>query len=448
MDFHSLPIPPSVLQGIDTVGFTRCTPIQESALPVALKGKDVAGQAQTGTGKTAAFLITLFTRLLEHPRKPGPVQGNPRAFVVAPTRELVVQILDDAKTLGQFTGLKMTAAFGGVDYEKQRQILLGEVDLLVGTPGRLIDYLKQGVYSLKAVEVLVIDEADRMFDMGFIDDIRYLLRRLPPPQQRQSFLFSATLSQRVWELAYEFMNDPVQIAVTPERVAAENVEQVLYHASQDEKFNLLLGLLQREQPERTLIFVNMKVVGERVADRLAAHGYHVRAITGNVDQKVRLKIMEAFKGGRLPILVATDVASRGLHIEAVSHVINYDLPQDAEDYVHRIGRTARAGAAGKAISLCDEEGAFYLEAIEKFVGHKLPVDWADDSLFLPDTARTERGRSKRTPLASPAPAPKAAGGQGAQGQGNRRRRHRSGGGGRSGAPGGQAPPAPRAPGSA
>jgi ATP-dependent RNA helicase RhlB len=426
MDFHSLPIPAPVLQGIDTLGFTRCTPIQESALPVALKGKDVAGQAQTGTGKTAAFLIVLFTRLLERPRKPGPAEGMPRAFVVAPTRELVVQILQDAKDLGHFTGIKMTAAFGGVDYEKQRQTLRGEVDLLVGTPGRLIDYFKQGVYSLKAVEVLVIDEADRMFDMGFIDDIRYLLRRLPPPQQRQSFLFSATLSQRVWELAYEFMNDPVQIAVTPERVTAEKVEQVLYHVSQDEKFNLLLGLLEREKPERTLIFVNMKVVGERVADRLAAHGYQVRAITGDVDQKVRLRIMEAFKGGRLPILVATDVASRGLHIEAVSHVINYDLPQDPEDYVHRIGRTARAGATGKAISLCDEEGAFYLEAIEKFIGDKVPVDWADDSLFLPDTARVERGRSRRVSLDAPRPGAAGAGAGGGPG-GQRRRRRRRGG---------------------
>jgi ATP-dependent RNA helicase RhlB len=347
--------------------------------------------------------------------------------VLAPTRELAVQILEDAKALGQFTGLKMVAAFGGVDYEKQRQALQGEVDLLVGTPGRLIDYFKQGVYSLKAVQVLVVDEADRMFDMGFIDDIRYLLRRLPPPQQRQSFLFSATLSQRVWELAYEFMNEPVQIAVTPEQVTVEKVDQVLYHVSKEEKFNLLLGLLQREQPERTLIFVNMKVVGERVADRLAAHGYHARAITGDVEQRVRLKIMEAFKGGRLPVLVATDVASRGLHIEAVSHVINYDLPQDAEDYVHRIGRTARAGAAGKAISLCDEEGAFYLEAIEKFIGQKIPVDWADDSLFLPDTGRVERGRSKRMPLGgAPAPAPTGGGGGGA---GKRRRRRRGGGGG-------------------
>jgi ATP-dependent RNA helicase RhlB len=435
MDFHSLPIPAPVLQGIDTLGFTRCTPIQESALPVALKGKDVAGQAQTGTGKTATFLIVIFTRLLERPRRPGPPTGLPRAFVLAPTRELAVQILEDAKVLGQFTGLKMVAAFGGVDYEKQRQALLGEVDLLVGTPGRLIDYFKQGVYSLKAVEVLVVDEADRMFDMGFIDDIRYLLRRLPPPQQRQSFLFSATLSQRVWELAYEFMNEPVQIAVTPEQVTVEKVDQVLYHVSKEEKFNLLLGLLQREQPERTLIFVNMKVVGERVADRLAAHGYQARAITGDVEQRVRLKIMEAFKGGRLPVLVATDVASRGLHIEAVSHVINYDLPQDAEDYVHRIGRTARAGAAGKAISLCDEEGAFYLEAIEKFIAQKIPVDWADDSLFLPDSGRVERGRAKRVALGPP-PAQPAAGGAGA----GKRRRRRGGGGGGGGGPRGYTPP--------
>ncbi len=387
MDFLSLDLPDPVLLGIQAAGFTTCTPIQREVLPIALRGRDVAGQAQTGTGKTAAFLISLFTRLLrEADRRPKGFSG-PRALVVAPTRELAVQIHHDARLLGEETGLDLQVVYGGVDYLKQRETLRGGVDLLIGTPGRLIDYFKQGVYGLKRVEVLVIDEADRMFDMGFIKDIRYLVRHLPPPEERQSFLFSATLGYQVLELAYECMNNPTMISVAPEQVTAEGVEEVLYHVSKEEKFPLLLGLLQREKGKRILIFANMKHQAERLAERLIRAGYHARAMTGDVDQKRRLKTMQAFKEGGLHILVATDVASRGLHIEGVTHVINYDLPQDAEDYVHRIGRTARAGASGKAISLADEEYVLSLEAIEEFIGHKVPVEWPTEDLFLKPAPR-------------------------------------------------------------
>jgi ATP-dependent RNA helicase RhlB len=387
VDFSSFDLPEPVMRGIQAAGFTACTPIQEEVLPIALRGRDVAGQAQTGTGKTAAFLISIFTRLLREPdRRPRGLIG-PRALAVAPTRELAVQIHHDARLLGRETRLNMQVVYGGVDYHKQREGLRSGVDVLIGTPGRLIDYFQQGIYALKAVEVLVIDEADRMFDMGFIKDIRYLTRHLPSPERRQSFLFSATLAHRVLELAYECMNNPTMVSVAPEQVTAEGVEEIVYHVTRDEKFPLLLGLLEREKGKRILMFANMKHEAERLAERLIRVGYHARAITGDVDQKKRLKIMQAFKEGGLHILVATDVASRGLHIEGVTHVINYDLPQDAEDYVHRIGRTARAGASGKAISLADEQYVLSLEAIEEFIGHKIPVEWAEEDLFLKPVPR-------------------------------------------------------------
>jgi ATP-dependent RNA helicase RhlB len=284
--------------------------------------------------------------------------------------------------------------YGGIDYNKQREALREGCDVLVGTPGRLIDYLKQHVWSPARVEVLVIDEADRMFDMGFIADLRFILRRLPRPERRQSFLFSATLSFRVLELTWEFMNNPTQITITPKQKTVEKAEQVLYHVGRDEKFNLLLGLLKREGGSRILIFSNTREEARRLEDRLNRNGWQARALTGDVDQKKRLKILADFKEGTLPILVATDVASRGLHIEGVSHVINWDLPQDVEDYVHRIGRTARAGAAGKAISLADEASALLLEPIEQFIGQKIRVEWADDSLYLPEIKPTSEERRR------------------------------------------------------
>ncbi len=391
MKFSELSLPSQVLAGINQAGFNECTPIQAQTLPISLGGKDVAGQAQTGTGKTAAFLITLFTRLLASTEEAADTPlPRPRALILAPTRELVVQIEKDAQLLGSHCGFNIQAIYGGVDYMKQKNALKDGADIVIGTPGRLIDYLKQKVYSLKHIEVLVIDEADRMFDMGFIPDLRYILRRLPPFDQRQNLMFSATLNQRVMELSYEFMNVPQKVSVTPEKMTAERVEQLLYHVANKEKFPLLLGLLRRDGMARTMLFVNTKREAERLQDRLNANEFPCRVISGDVDQRKRMNILEQFKRGELTILIATDVASRGLHIDGVSHVINYDLPQDAEDYVHRIGRTARAGAEGKAISLADEDGAFYLEAIEEYIKHKVPVEWAEDELFIHEYKRPKQ----------------------------------------------------------
>jgi len=393
MRFDELALPESLGKGIAEAGFTECTPIQERTLPLTLEGKDVAGRGQTGTGKTAAFLITLFDRLLKND-----VGGKqPRALILAPTRELVVQIEQDAQLLGKHCDFSILAVYGGVDYNKQRETLRSGVDIVIGTPGRLIDYLKQKVCSLGAIEMLVIDEADRMFDMGFIGDLRYILRLLPSFDRRQNLMFSATLNQRVMELAYEFMNMPEKVSVSGDHLTADNIEEVLYHVASKEKFALLLGLLRREGMERTMIFVNTKREGEYLQARMVANDYPCRLISGDVAQEKRLKIMRDFKEGTLPVLIATDVASRGLHIEGVSHVINYDLPEDSEDYVHRIGRTARAGAAGKAISLADERGVLSLEAIEAYISHPIPTEWAEDDLFVTDykrPAKPRRGSSK------------------------------------------------------
>ena len=395
MDFHSLPIPETVLRGVDAAGFTQCTPIQAKTLPLSLAGHDVAGQAQTGTGKTAAFLITTFSRLLQSKHADDPSPHGPRALIVAPTRELAVQIIHDAELLGKFTNLRLCAVYGGVDYDKQREQLRQGCDVLIGTPGRLIDYYKQRVYNLRHVEVLVIDEADRMFDMGFIADLRFMLRRLPPFTERQSMLFSATLNWDVMELAYEHMNDPTKVEIAPEQVTAERIEQSLYHVGEHEKLQLLIGLLRREQPERAMIFVNMKRQAERLADALEHNGFHAKALTGDIEQRVRLKVLRQFKSGELPILVATDVASRGLHIEAVTHVFNYDLPQDPEDYVHRVGRTARAGASGKAISLACESFVLGLEGIEQLIGCKIPSVHVEDDMLAEISFPAHHHRARR-----------------------------------------------------
>jgi ATP-dependent RNA helicase RhlB len=392
MKFKDLGLQEAILEGIRAAGFRECTPVQAAALPAALAGRDVAVQAQTGTGKTAAFLITIFSRMIAQP-SPGP-GPSPRALVIAPTRELVSQIHAEASVLGKYTGFNIVPVFGGIDYLKQRDAISGDVDMLIGTPGRLIDYLKQKVYSLRKTEFLVIDEADRMFDMGFISDLRFLLRRMSPYDKRQSMLFSATLSTRVMELCYEHMNLPEEISITPEQVTVEKIEQELYHVGQSEKFGLLLGLLRREQQGRILIFVNTRAMAERLEALLNANNYLTASITGEIPQRKRMKILDLFKKGELPIMVATDVASRGLHIEGVTHVINYDLPQDREDYVHRIGRTARAGAEGKAISLACEEYVHSLEDIEDYIKQKIPVRPVEDALIITDFKRPH-GRQPR-----------------------------------------------------
>ena len=416
--FDSLPLHESIQAGIRDAGFEFCTPIQESTLPIALKGHDVAGQAQTGTGKTAAFLIAAFERLLKTPWEDTGGQRQPRLFALAPTRELAVQIANDAEVLGKHTGLKIGLAYGGTDYEKQRNTLQNGVDLLIGTPGRIIDYYKQGVFKLDQVQVAILDEADRMFDLGFIKDIRYLLRKLPPPDQRLNMLFSATLSQRVMELAYEHMNEPELIRIEPDKVTADRVRQAVFFPSNEHKMRLLIGLVNEMGAGRIMIFVNMKREAERVQDYLVANGINAKAISGDVPQNKRLRMLLAFQSGELQVLIGTDVASRGLHIPDVQYVINYDLPQDAEDYVHRIGRTARAGAAGDAISLGCETYVVSLPEIEAYIGHKIPVvNYNPDD--LPEIIKPKP--RKRKP-------------QGSRGRPGQRSGGRSGGGGRRGPP--------------
>jgi len=380
--FASLNLPPELMQSIDATGFSYCTPIQAETLPLALQDKDVAGQAQTGTGKTAAFLIAAYAYLMRHPASEQRRRNQPRALILAPTRELAVQIHKDAVALGQHTDFKLGLVFGGTGYDSQRQQLEEGVDILIGTPGRIIDYFKQHVFDLKAAQVLVLDEADRMFDLGFIKDIRFLLNRMPEPARRMSMLFSATLSYRVQELAYEHMNNPQKIEIAPEQVTATQVTEVVYYPANDEKIPFLLGILGSSGFTRAVIFVNTKRVGEKIDAFLQGNDYGAALLTGDVPQQKRLRLLTAFTEGKLNILVATDVAARGLHIPAVSHVINFDLPQDAEDYVHRIGRTARAGASGAAISFACEEFVFSLPEIEEYIGHRIPTGSVNPILLI------------------------------------------------------------------
>ncbi len=386
--FANLDLPEPLLRGVAETGFEFCTPIQAATLPVVLAGRDVAGQAQTGTGKTAAFLLATFNHLLRRDPIATRMATQPRAVILAPTRELAIQIHKDAEVLGKYTGFTMGLVYGGTGYDTQRKMLETGIDILIGTPGRIIDYFKQHVFDLNAVQVMVLDEADRMFDLGFIKDIRFLLRRMPPPTERLGMLFSATLSYRVSELAYEHMNNPNLIKIESDKVTADKVTQIVYHTANEEKLPLLVGLLRRYQSSRTVVFTNTKGAAERVQATLNVNGFHAAVLSGDVPQNKRQRLLGEFQSGALPILVATDVAARGLHIPDVTHVFNFDLPQDAEDYVHRIGRTARAGASGDAISFACEEYAFSLIDIEAYIGHKIEVGKISADL-LPEI---ERGR--------------------------------------------------------
>ncbi len=419
LSFSSLHLPETLQKGLADASFERCTPIQAQTLPVALAGMDIAGQAQTGTGKTAAFLVAMYARLLREPSPAGRTVNAPRALIIAPTRELAVQIHRDAEVLGSHTGLRLGLAFGGVDYDKQRHHLEAGVDVLMGTPGRLIDFYKQRVIDLRSVQVLVLDEADRMFDLGFIADIRYLLRRLPEPTQRLNMLFSATLSHRVLELAYEHMNDPQLVRIEPDKMTVDRVRQVIYYPSNDEKPRLLVGLLKHMDPRRSMIFVNTRRAAEEIERMLQANGINAEAISGDVPQRKRLRMLRDFHDGTLACLIGTDVASRGLHIPDVSHVFNYDLPQDPEDYVHRIGRTARAGTEGDAISFGCEEYVISLPDIEAYIGRKIPVATVPTEM-LAEIAPMERSPSRY----------RGGGGKGPRGSRNGGRGGGGGGGGR------------------
>jgi ATP-dependent RNA helicase RhlB len=392
--FEDFNLPPEVLAGLKDAGFSHCTPIQAQVLPIALAGRDVAGQAQTGTGKTAAFLVAILTRLLAaRDRKPD----VPSALVVAPTRELALQIYQDATILGRHTGLRLAEVVGGVDYQRQAEILKQGTDIVICTPGRIIDYLKQGVFKTAGIQVLVIDEADRLFDLGFTKDMRYILRKLPHYEKRLSMLFSATLSYRVLALTYDYMNLPEFISVTPQEVTVEGVEQALFHVASEEKLPLLLGLFERERWNRVLIFANTKAGVEWLSQRLKGNGLPAEGITGDLPQKKRFQLMARFKAGSIKILVATDVASRGIHVEDISHVINFELPQDPESYIHRIGRTARAGRTGKAISFACEDCVFYLEPLETRLGYKIPIVWPEDSWFKEDKSGEVHPVAKERP---------------------------------------------------
>lgn len=429
--FDSFGLSDEIMQGIIDAGFEYCTPIQAKSLPVGLDGRDVAGQAQTGTGKTAAFLLATLNLLEAEPASENRRVNQPRALMLAPTRELAIQIHKDAKLLARHTGHKIEVAYGGTGYESQRKALEAGVDILIGTPGRLIDYFKQHVFDLRAVQAVVLDEADRMFDLGFIKDIRFLLRRCPKPEHRLGMLFSATLSYRVTELAYEHMNNPELIKIETDTLTAIKVRETSYMTANEDKIPLLLGLLGHWQEARTIVFVNTKRTADKVWGYLEGNGLNAAILSGDVPQKKRTSLLNRFAQGELDVLVATDVAARGLHIPAVTHVVNYDLPEDAEDYVHRIGRTARAGASGEAISFACETYAFSLPDIEAYVGHKIPIEpIAREFLVEVDPAsrvRIDRKKNRRSPGGKHDPRKKTASKPKSEGDGapkKRRRRRR------------------------
>lgn len=404
--FSDFALHPLVLEALEKKGFHHCTPIQALALPLTLSGRDVAGQAQTGTGKTLAFLASTFHYLLTHQAKQDRQTNQPRALIMAPTRELAVQIYSDAEPLTQSTSLKLGLAYGGDGYDNQLKVLESGVDILVSTTGRLIDYAKQNYIDLGAIQVVVLDEADRMYDLGFIKDIRWLFRLMPAVDQRLNMLFSATLSYRVRELAFEQMNSAEYVEVEPEQKTGHRIKEELFYPSNEEKMRLLQTLIEEEWPDRAIIFANTKHRCEDIWGHLATDGHRVGLLTGDVAQKKRLRILDDFTKGNLDILVATDVAARGLHIPLVTHVFNYDLPDDCEDYVHRIGRTGRAGESGHSISLACEEYALNLPAIEAYTGHSIPVSkYNSDALLtdLPAPKRLTRPRSSNRPRRNSAP---------------------------------------------
>ncbi len=415
--FDSLELHESLLTGLKEAGFEHCTPIQAAALPIALKGRDVAGQAQTGTGKSAAFLLACMHQLMTKPV--AAEKTGPWAIILAPTRELALQIHKDAERLGWFTGMDFACIYGGTGYESQRKQLEKGTDILIGTPGRIIDFYKQQVFGLDNIEVCILDEADRMFDMGFISDIRYLLRRMPEPSKRLNMLFSATLSERVRELAYEHMNEPESVKIESDTITADRVRQQLYHVENNDKIALLLGVLKQQDPHRTLIFVNTKRDADKVTGYLLGNDIKAAVISGDIAQNKREQLLGKFQAGELPILVATDVAARGLHIPEVSHVINYDLPQDPEDYVHRIGRTARAGAAGEAISFACESYVYSLPDIETYIEQKIPSEMAPSDLMATDIKPPAKMNNRRPSTGSGSRS--RSGGSSSGGSGTRRR---------------------------
>ena len=370
--FDTLNLDASVQQGIDALGFEFCSPIQGRILPHTLAGNDAIGKAQTGTGKTAAFLITIFNDLLSHPIEGERYLGEPRAVIIAPTRELVMQIASDAQELGRFTGLKTVTLIGGADYQKQlNQVNRAPVDIIVATPGRLIDFMERRDLALDRVEILVLDEADRMLDMGFIPQVKRIVRATPRKEDRQTLLFSATFTQDIMNLARQWTFEPITVEIEPERVATASVDQRVYLVSSRERFLVLMDILKAPSVESVIIFANRRDQVRRLYEKLRKEGVQCGMLSGEITQAKRTKTLDNFKTGRSKVLVATDVAGRGIHVEGISHVVNYNLPEDPEDYVHRIGRTGRAGASGVSISFASEDDAFLLPDIEALLGHSL-----------------------------------------------------------------------------
>ncbi len=392
--FHDFVLPDPLMHAIYDLGFQYCTPIQAEILPSTLSGKDASGRAQTGTGKTAAFLIAVIARMLNNPIQGRRKPGTPRALVIAPTRELVLQISEEARSFIKYTDLKVISLFGGMDYEKQRKQLAGlPVDIVVATPGRLLDFQQRRDLILNKTEVMIIDEADRMLDMGFIPDVRKIIHSTPPREKRQTLLFSATLTKEITRLAAQWTQDPVTVDIAPEQVAVETVDQIVYIVTTDQKFALLYNIIDKLNLKKVLVFCNRKDEVRRLAEMLTRYGIHCGELSGDIPQKQRIERLDQFKAGKFRVLVATDVAGRGLHIEGMDHVINFTLPHDPEDYVHRIGRTGRAGAAGTSISFADEEEAFYLPPIEEYMGRKLScIQPEEDWLTLPKPSGPRKHR--------------------------------------------------------
>ena len=367
--FHDLDLHPGLMRGIAELGFQYCSPIQAQVLPHTLQGSDAIGKAQTGTGKTAAFLITIFNDLLANPVEEERFLGEPRALVIAPTRELVMQIAADAEDLGKYTGLKTATLIGGMDYQKQLNRLGREVvDLVVATPGRLLDFTGRRDLYLDHIEVLVLDEADRMLDMGFIPQVKRIVRQTPRKEYRQTLLFSATFTQDIINLSRQWTLDLVTVEIEPDHVATDTVDQRVYLASSEERFRILVNLLRSDDASSVIVFANRRDQVRRLFERLRKAGITCGMLSGEIAQAKRTKTLDQFKSGAISVLVATDVAGRGIHVDGVSHVVNYNLPEDPEDYVHRIGRTGRAGASGTSISFASEDDAFLLPDLEALLG--------------------------------------------------------------------------------
>ncbi len=394
--FHDLELPDRIMHAIADAGFQYCTPIQAEILPATLEGRDAFGRAQTGTGKTAAFLIAVLTRMLANPRKGKTPPGTPRVLIIAPTRELVLQIADEARLLSTHCRFSIVTVFGGMDYEKQRRQLHGRpVDIIVATPGRLLDFKRRKDLDLRRVETLILDEADRMLDMGFIPDVRQIVYSTPHKDKRQTLFFSATLTPDVTRLSASWTRDPVTVEIEPEQVAVDTVEQMVYIVTTDEKFALTYNIITKRNLQRVLIFCNRRDETRRLAETLDRYRIDCAVLSGEVPQKKRIRTLDQFKAGKIRVLVATDVAGRGIHIDSMDYVINFTLPRDPEDYVHRIGRTGRAGAAGTSISFADEEDSFYLPPIEKFIGRPLDCTQPEETwLDLPPAPPRQKNKSK------------------------------------------------------